>query len=386
MTASDEQHHPDEGGCLLTTCDSGGCTTSSDQHDDLDTGGGLTGSSVVHPRQNNEEGRGELQSSSTMGSKAWQQQRMEGNVGGKVPPSPLRARKRTASLTMEVLEAEKRRLRMKARSSSLRQSVAHAAAETWLITRLAFRLLRYLGYKAWGALLGQALSEHGVIVACVDYRNFPQGTVGDMLCDVTTAIAWIFDNIGHYGGDVDRVSLVGQSAGAHLASVALVLQAACEANATDGGAREPPWRPTQLKHFIGISGGMMEGEASLPAYSPELVVKSPVFGGGARCLPPITLYHGTGDYSIPHSSSQAFAAELEAAGARVRVQLYPGKTHTDLILQDPMRGGKDELLADILSLVYAQDEKAHALCQAAPPQRRMVPEILLQMAHYVSPF
>lgn len=31
-----------------------------------------------------------------------------------------------------------------------------------------------IGYKAWGALLGRRLSAQGVMVACLDYRNFPQ--------------------------------------------------------------------------------------------------------------------------------------------------------------------------------------------------------------------
>ena len=31
-----------------------------------------------------------------------------------------------------------------------------------------------IGYKAWGALLARRLSQRGILVACLDYRNFPQ--------------------------------------------------------------------------------------------------------------------------------------------------------------------------------------------------------------------
>lgn len=31
-----------------------------------------------------------------------------------------------------------------------------------------------IGYKAWGSLLGRRLSKQGVLVCCLDYRNFPQ--------------------------------------------------------------------------------------------------------------------------------------------------------------------------------------------------------------------
>lgn len=33
-----------------------------------------------------------------------------------------------------------------------------------------------IGYKAWGSLLGRRLSKHGVLVYCLDYRNFPQAS------------------------------------------------------------------------------------------------------------------------------------------------------------------------------------------------------------------
>jgi prenylcysteine alpha-carboxyl methylesterase len=33
-----------------------------------------------------------------------------------------------------------------------------------------------IGYKAWGSLLARRLSRYGVIVCCLDYRNFPQAS------------------------------------------------------------------------------------------------------------------------------------------------------------------------------------------------------------------
>lgn len=52
-----------------------------------------------------------------------------------------------------------------------------------------------------------------------------------------------------------------------------------------------------------------------------------------------------------------------------------------------MRGGKDELLADILAVVHANDEEAKAEdVKRAYCRRRLVPEFLLQLARLVSPF
>ncbi|KAI9152900.1 hypothetical protein LWI28_002715 [Acer negundo] len=63
-----------------------------------------------------------------------------------------------------------------------------------------------IGYKAWGSLLGRQLAERDIVVACVDYRNFPQGTVSDMVKDVSQGISFICDYIADYGGDPKRLT------------------------------------------------------------------------------------------------------------------------------------------------------------------------------------
>ncbi|KAH9558467.1 hypothetical protein CY35_06G010600 [Sphagnum magellanicum] len=262
-----------------------------------------------------------------------------------------------------------------------------------------------IGYKAWGSLLGQQLLERNVIVVCIDYRNFPQGCVSDMISDITTGIGYVVQNIASYGGDTDRLYLAGQSAGAHLAACALIMQAEKE-------YFEDPtkivWRASQLRAYLALSGGfnllklvehfhqrglyrslflsVMEGEASLPLFSPEIMVMNPSFRPAVPLLPPITLFHGMADFSIPYEASVTFGEALQLVGAKVSTILYPDKTHTDLFLQDPMRGGKDKLLGDILSIVFADDEEAKAEDAVTMMRRRLVPEILLQLGRKVSPF
>ncbi|CAM6102602.1 unnamed protein product [Calypogeia fissa] len=367
------------------------------------------------------------------------------------------------------------------RHHSFRDDVGHAAAETFLLTRLTIRLLRYLGvgyrwitrflalslyaiflmpgflqvgfqyffsknihrsivygdqprnrldlytpddlsspkpvvifvtggawiigYKAWGALLGIQLSERDIMVCCVDYRNFPQGGISDMVEDVSTGIGFIVNNIDQFGGDPNRIYLAGQSAGSHIASCALVEQARIEIGQKEGVAT---WTTKQIKAFIGLSGGynlpklvdhfhgrglyrsiflsVMEGETSLPLYSPELAVQSEAFAPAVPLLPPIYLFHGTADYSIPYEASENFASALRRVGATVMTKLYADKTHTDVFLQDPMRGGYDLLFDDLLAILHADDVEARARDAKAPLRPRLVPEILLYLAHIVSPF
>ncbi|XP_042507246.1 isoprenylcysteine alpha-carbonyl methylesterase ICME-like [Macadamia integrifolia] len=366
------------------------------------------------------------------------------------------------------------------RRYSLRRDVGHAASETFLLTRLSFKLLRYLGvgyrwitrflalgfyamllfpgfvkvgyyyffssqvrrsivygdqprnrldlylpvnssgpkpvvafvtggawiigYKAWGSLLGKQLAERDIIVACIDYRNFPQGTISDMVKDASQGISFVCNKIAEFGGDPNRIYLMGQSAGAHIAACALLDQAVKES----GEKETVSWSVSQINAYFGISGGynlsnlvdhfhrrglyrsiflsIMEGDESLQRVSPEVMVQDPSIRNTVSHLPLIVLFHGTGDYSIPSDASKTFADTLRKVGAKAELILYEGKTHTDLFLQDPMRGGKDDLLEDIVAVIHAGDEEALAKDTIAPPRKRLVPEFMLKLARKISPF
>ncbi|BAU01680.1 hypothetical protein VIGAN_11096300 [Vigna angularis var. angularis] len=365
-----------------------------------------------------------------------------------------------------------------ARQESLRRNIGHVAAETYLITRLAITLLRYLGigyrwitqllalgcyalllmpgflqvayyyfsspkvkrslvygdqprnrfdlylpsdigepnpvlifvtggawiigYKAWGALLGLQLAERGIIVACLDYRNFPQGTISDMINDTCQGISFIINNIAKYGGDPNRVYLMGQSAGAHISSCALLEQAARESNKGENVS----WSISQIKAYFGLSGGynlldlvdhfdnrglyrqiflsIMEGEESLTVYSPEIKIQDPCLKSAIPHFPPVYLVHGTADYSIPSVASERFADALKKAGARAELILCEGKSHTDLFLQDPLRG--DYLFEHAVAVIHSNDSDALTKDPFAPRRKRLVPEILLKLATKISPF
>ncbi|KAJ3683331.1 hypothetical protein LUZ60_013558 [Juncus effusus] len=261
-----------------------------------------------------------------------------------------------------------------------------------------------IGYKAWGALLGRRLAEKGIIVACIDYRNFPQGTISDMVQDASQGISFVCNNISTFGGDPARIYVIGQSAGAHIASCALLNKAIKECNEGD----DATWRVSQINAYFGISGGynivnlvdhfhnrglyrsiflsIMEGEEALHLFSPELMVQELNNKLAVSLLPRIILFHGTSDKSIPSTASKDFADALKANGGMVDLIFYEGKTHTDLFLQDPLRGGEDQLLETIVKIIHEDDENANNGNIQAPIARRLVPEWMLMLAHKISPF
>ncbi|WP_432826832.1 carboxylesterase family protein [Dactylosporangium sp. CA-092794] len=80
---------------------------------------------------------------------------------------------------------------------------------------------------------GAALARHGLVVVTVNYRLGAAGWLhldgapdNRGLLDVLAALRWVQDNIGAFGGDPDRVTVMGQSAGATIVAALLAMPAA----------------------------------------------------------------------------------------------------------------------------------------------------------------
>lgn len=64
-----------------------------------------------------------------------------------------------------------------------------------------------------------------------------------------------------------------------------------------------------FNYLFKISSSIMEGEQSLRRFSPEVMVQDPNIRNAISLLPPIILFHGTADYSIP--SDDRFESALD---------------------------------------------------------------------------
>ncbi|KAL6612981.1 alpha/beta-hydrolase [Neocallimastix californiae] len=79
----------------------------------------------------------------------------------------------------------------------------------------------YQGDKVKFTRFGTLLEENGYVGVIPTYTLFPYGGMEDMVYDVYTAITWTFENIEKYGGDPNRITVAGHSAGAHLVALTL---------------------------------------------------------------------------------------------------------------------------------------------------------------------
>ncbi|MFG2650789.1 alpha/beta hydrolase fold domain-containing protein [Streptomyces sp. NPDC048436] len=174
------------------------------------------------------------------------------------------------------------------------------------------------------------IAAAGFAVACVDYRLSGEAIFPAPLDDLRTALGWLTLRAAELGVDTARTVVWGESAGGHLASL---LALGTEAVGTEAAGAVIWYGPSDLTEARGAFDprspatpeALLLGAA--PAAVPELArAASPVaqVHGGA---PPFLLIHGEQDTMVATTHSEALAAGLREAGARVELRTVPGADH-----------------------------------------------------------
>jgi arylformamidase len=94
------------------------------------------------------------------------------------------------------------------------------------------------------SFVADRLAAAGAASVVVNYALCPAVTLGEIVRQVRAALAWTWANAASFGGDRDRITLSGHSAGGHLVAMAL-------ATDWEGGYDLPP---DLVKGALAISG------------------------------------------------------------------------------------------------------------------------------------
>ncbi len=68
----------------------------------------------------------------------------------------------------------------------------------------------------------KVFTEKGFVFVSINYRLLPSVEMGDIIRDVARAMHWVHDHIREYGGDPNRLYVMGHSAGAQLAALVCI--------------------------------------------------------------------------------------------------------------------------------------------------------------------
>lgn len=296
-----------------------------------------------------------------------------------------------------------------------------------------------IGYKMWGALLARAVTAAGIVVVIPDMRNYPMVYVPDMVEDVDLAINWTFENIAQYGGDPTNIVVVGQSAGGHVACMAIFrnIQRKISRENAVAAAKELPgteregeikrileddeklnegWSVSNLKGFAAISSPLSLGSPILAQsfrrqgfdddmvhrmfgfekdiYDPYLVLQNfPSVEEKEKFLkelPPIVIYQGTEDKTVPLEVAETFYRELRQVildENSVSFVPYVGWSHTDPILEGPM-DADHRLHKDLFENVNKWTTSPNLTWPNDDPSvnGRLCPHFMVKLSRIMNPF
>lgn len=75
--------------------------------------------------------------------------------------------------------------------------------------------------KSDHSFIAPAFANQGACVVLPNYDLCPAVTIADIVLQMVKAVAWTYRNIRQYGGDPNRITVSGHSAGGHLAAMLL---------------------------------------------------------------------------------------------------------------------------------------------------------------------
>ena len=194
------------------------------------------------------------------------------------------------------------------------------------------------GSKNLYSFIGRRLAKQGVVAVILNYRLAPNVQVPAMADDCARAVIWATQHIAEYGGDPQRVFVMGHSAGGGLAAL---LATKDELFARRGLPQNP------------VRGAILDDPAGLDMYDYLQKMQYPgdeqylvPFGQDSavwrqtspmyfvdKSSPPFLLFVGGDTYPSIQNSSAWFREKLQALGQQPGYTVLPGKKHIPMVLQ-----------------------------------------------------
>ena len=153
--------------------------------------------------------------------------------------------------------------------------------------------------------VGDTLTAAGYITVLTDYRLYPDARFDDIMQDATASLNWTHEHIQAYGGDPDKIFLMGHSAGAHIAALLATNEDYLGENLK------------AIRGFIGLAGPYdflpFDQDYMRQLFANRDAESQPInFVNGNE--PPHLLLHGLDDRRVDPRNAESLAAHLQQHG------------------------------------------------------------------------
>ena len=193
-----------------------------------------------------------------------------------------------------------------------------------------------MGERADYAFVGEALASRGILAVIADYRLYPDASYPGFLEDSAAAVAWTARKVRNYGGNPERLFVMGHSAGAYNAAMVAL-------DARWLGAQG--MKPSALRGWIGLAGPYnflpIENPDVKPVFHfPDTPPSSqPINHVSADAPPALLIASEKDDLVNPVRNTGHLARRLHEAGVGVDTFYYDRTGHATLVatLSRPLR-------------------------------------------------
>lgn len=194
------------------------------------------------------------------------------------------------------------------------------------------------GNKNLYSFVGRRLAKQGVVAVIINYQLAPAVQVPAMANDCAQAVRWATQHIAEFGGDPNRIFVMGHSAGGGLAA----LLATDDHLFSQLGLTENPVKGAILDDAAGLDMFDYLTKMEYPNDRQYLIPygKDPAVWRAVSPMyyvsdhtPPMLIYSGGRTYPSITSSSQRFHQRLLDHQVRHDYNVLPGKKHIAMVTQ-----------------------------------------------------